>query len=128
MTNAAQAYADVGVQSDARSASPHQLITMLFEGCRKSLLQAKYAIESNNLPVKSSSIAKALDIINTGLRSSLDREKGGSLAQDLDDLYRYMGRRLTHANRHSDAGAVDEVLGLISDIANAWKSIKNQAG
>lgn len=57
------------------------------------------------------------------LRGSLDLQKGGTIAQNLSDLYEYMTRRLMHANLNSDAAAVAEVQGLLGEIRSAWVAI-----
>jgi len=36
-------------------------------------------------------------------------------------LYAYMVRRLLQANLHNDTAAVEEVEGLLRNIADAWK-------
>ena len=64
-----------------------------------------------------------IEIINDGLKLSLDYEAGGDLAQKLAALYDYMTSRLLYANLHSSRPALDEVAGLLRDIKGAWESI-----
>lgn len=51
---------------------------------------------------KGMAISKAIAIIQEGLRLSLDKDKGGELAANLDALYDYMGHRLLQANLRTD--------------------------
>lgn len=120
---AAQAYANVGLQSSAISASPHQLIVMLFDGAHAALRKAGYALEAGDIAARGTALSKAIDIIERGLRAALDPDRGGDLAVQLDSLYDYMVRRLLHANRHGDAAAIGEVEHLLGEIASAWKQI-----
>ncbi|MEC5344866.1 flagellar export chaperone FliS [Brenneria populi] len=122
-----QAYAQVGLQSSVMSASPHQLITMLFEGAISALVRAGIHIQQKETVAKGKAITKAVNIISNGLLASLDREKGGDLGDNLAALYDYMIRRLLHANLHNDERAIDEVLGLLRGIADSWKQISPDA-
>ncbi|WCG81862.1 flagellar export chaperone FliS [Pectobacterium sp. A5351] len=121
-----QAYANVGLESSVMSASPHQLITLLFDGAHSALVRAKILIEQGDIAGKGAAISKAIDIINNGLNVGLDMEKGGELAENLAALYEYMTRRLTIANLHNDIDVIDEVDILLSNIADAWRQIPHQ--
>lgn len=124
--NAAHAYADVGVETGAMSASPHQLIVMLFDGTHAALKKAEWAIEQEDVALKGQALTKAIDIIESGLRAALDLENGGELAADLDALYEYMTRTLVRANLNSDATLVAEVDALVDTIGSAWKQIGSE--
>lgn len=118
-----QAYAQVGLESGVMSASPHQLIVMLFDGAQSALVRARILMNQRDIPAKGAAISKAIDIINNGLNAGLDLEKGGEMAENLSVLYDYMSRRLLHANLHNDEQAIDEVLALLENIADAWRQI-----
>ena len=120
------AYQDVGVNSAIASADPHQLITLLFEGAIAALAIAKGAMEQNNLGEKGKAISKAIDIIDNGLKASLDLEKGEEIAERLYVLYEYMGERLLYANLKNDVAALTEVSHLLSEIQSAWTEIRPQ--
>ncbi|SDI04052.1 flagellar export chaperone FliS [Propionivibrio dicarboxylicus] len=117
------AYRNVSIETNVASASPHGLVTLLFEGARQAILVARAGIEAGDVPRKGSAITRAIDIILNGLRASLDLEQGGNVAQNLYALYDYMARRLLHANLKNDTAALDEVLKLLSEIHEAWVSI-----
>lgn len=121
--NVSQAYAQVGVESAVMSASPHQLIVMLFDGTKSALIRARILLEQNDIVGKGNALSKAIDIISNGLKLGLDIEKGGELAENLSDLYDYMVRRLLHANINNDLQAIIEVEALLDNIAGAWKQI-----
>ena len=76
----AGAYARVGVESGVMSASPHQLISMLFDGAGTAIRAAALHMREGQVAEKGKAISKALDIVNNGLLAALDREKGGELA------------------------------------------------
>jgi len=118
-----QAYAQVGVESAVLSASPHQLVVLLFDGALSAMKKAMILIEQGDIPGKGQALSKAINIISNGLQSGINHEVGGELATNLDSLYDYMTRRLLQANLHNDINAINEVLELLNNIADAWKEI-----
>ena len=91
-----QAYAQIGVESAVMSASQQQLVTMLFDGVLSALVRARLFMQDNNQQGKGVSLSKAINIIENGLRVSLDEES-------------------------KDVSAVEEVEALMRNIADAWK-------
>ncbi|EMB4323621.1 flagellar export chaperone FliS [Pluralibacter gergoviae] len=118
-----QAYARVGVESAVMSATPHQLVAMLFEGALSAMKKASILIGMGDIAGKGQALSKAINIIANGLQAGLDHSAGGELSTNLDGLYDYMTRRLLHANLHNDIGAIEEVLALLKPIAEAWNEI-----
>lgn len=118
-----QAYAAVGVESAVLSASPHQLVVLLFDGALSAMKKAAILIELGDIPGKGKALSHAINIINSGLRAGLDHDVGGELVANLDSLYDYMTRRLLQANLHNDLTAIEEVTTLLTNIADAWKEI-----
>ena len=116
-------YRNVGVESLAGNAAPHKLVLMLFDGARAAIAQAKGNLERHEIAAKGKAISQAISIIDGGLKASLDLNVGGELAQNLSDLYVYMGQRLLHANIKNDVSALDEVATLLEQLGDAWRSI-----
>ncbi|MDT8879177.1 flagellar export chaperone FliS [Halomonas saccharevitans] len=123
----ASAYAKVGVESAAMSASPHQLIVMLFDGAQASIRTARIHLEDGNVAEKGKAISKAMDIVNNGLMAALDAERGGEIAERLASLYDYVVRLLLSANRHNDVESLNQAEALLNDIASAWREIGGRA-
>lgn len=115
------AYAQIGVESAVMSASQQQLVTMLFDGVLSALVRARLFMQDNNQQGKGVSLSKAINIIENGLRVSLDEESKDELTQNLIALYSYMVRRLLQANLRNDVSAVEEVEALMRNIADARK-------
>ncbi|WP_312241807.1 flagellar export chaperone FliS [Pantoea sp.] len=118
-----QAYAKIGVESAVMSASQQQLVVMLFDGALSALVRARLFMQDGNLEGKGNSISKAINIIEGGLKQGLDENSGDALADNLVGLYSYMVRRLLKANLNNDVAAVEEVEGLLRNIADAWKEV-----
>lgn len=122
----AGAYARVGVESGVLSASPHQLITLLFEGAGSAIRTARLHLDNGQVAEKGMAISKALDIVNNGLLAALDRERGGDIAERLGTLYDYVARLLLNANLNNDSACLDEAARLLDEIGSAWRQIDPQ--
>lgn len=110
------------------SASPHQLIVMLFDGAQAAIRTARLHMQAGNVAEKGRAISKAIDIVNQGLLAALDHERGGELAGRLEQLYDYVARLLLRANLHNDERSLDEASLLLEQIGSAWRQIVPQAG
>ena len=116
-------YQQVGVETQLAGASPHHLVTMLFDGYMEAVAQARGAMRAGQIEIKGRAISRALGIVQEGLRAGLDLKVGGSLARDLDDLYAYVAGRLTLANVRNDEAMLDECQRLLQPLREAWASI-----
>ena len=123
--NGVNAYAKIGIETGVVAASPHKLIVMLYEGAMIAVSMAAQHMKANNIAAKGLAISKAVMIIESGLRASLDKNAGGEIAQSLDSLYEYMGNRLLIANLKNQVEILDEVHGLLSELKSAWDEIGN---
>lgn len=123
LTSGANAYAKVSVETGVTTASPHKLIVMLFDGALVAISAASTQMKTGNITGKGQSISKAISIIESGLRASLDKKVGGNIANNLDALYEYMSNRLLQANLKNQPEMLDEVYGLLKDLKQAWESI-----
>lgn len=122
------AYAKVGLETGVSTASPHKLIVMLYDGALAAIATAGVQMAAGNIQEKGKAISKAIQIIDNGLRASLDKQVGGEIAANLDALYEYMSSRLLHANINNDRQALDEVRGLLADLRDTWNQIGGSAG
>jgi flagellar protein FliS len=124
--NALDQYSQNAVQTRIESASPHRLIQMLLEGALGKIAAAKGHMDRGEIRPKGEQIGSAISILE-GLKTSLDMEKGGEIARNLEDLYTYMERRLVEANRVNDTALLDEVSDLLKQIKEAWDAIAGHA-
>jgi flagellar protein FliS len=119
----AGAYRQVGVTTGVGTASPHQLVLMLFDGYDDALVQALGALRDGSIDSKCRAIGRAARIVDEGLRANLDLNGGGKLAADLRELYGYVSLRLVRANADNDAAGIDECRRLVRPLREAWASI-----
>ena len=118
-------YKKMGTNVAAESADPHQLIQMLLDGAVERINAAKFHTQNNDKQQKGEQISKAISILD-GLKVSLDMEKGGEIAANLEALYDYMQRQLLMANIENKSENMDEVLSLLSEIRSGWAQIPQE--
>lgn len=121
--SALKAYGAGALEISVPAADPHRLILLLFESALVAVGQAKRHMQAGDVAAKGRAVSKAVRIIDEGLKSSLDVSAGRELAQQLWQLYEYMGRRLLLASLHNEAAGFDEVGRLLRDIKEAWETI-----
>ncbi|MCP1726428.1 flagellar protein FliS [Natronospira proteinivora] len=125
-TAALNAYQEVGVRSGLDEANPHRLIQMLMEGALDRIAQARGHMERKEIGPKGEQVSRAINIIE-GLRVCLDPSQSQELAERLEQLYDYMGRRLVEANLHNDPEILEEVSRLLKEIKSGWDAIPAEA-
>ncbi len=123
--NALKQYQSVNIRAAVASASPHQLILMLFNGALEALVKAKASIERKDIETRTQHLNKANDIV-LGLRDFLDFEKGGEVATNLDALYGYIIRGIELANRENDSEKVQELMNLILEVKQGWEQMPQE--
>lgn len=111
-----------------QTATPGQLILMLYDGAIKFCKLAKKGIEDKNLMDANKYLIKIQDIV-TELMISLDMKSGGEIAKNLYTLYDYMMSRLLEANMKKDPLIIDEVQKMIEELRDAWgEAVKKTGG
>ena len=119
VNSALASYNNVAKEMSVQGASSHRLIQMLLEGALMRIAGAEGYMRRREVAAKGEQISLAISIID-GLRDSLDMEKGGEIAYNLDMLYDYMIRKLLQANVNDDLSMLEEVRVLLRQIKEAW--------
>lgn len=122
-----QAYEDIEKKSLSDADDPHLVVSVLFKELLKSmnLFVENISIkDGGDLNVKSKHFARSLTIIY-GLQSSLDFEKGGSIAENLFQLYEFARQRLIDDLGAGKAAGTPQAINLLSEIKSAWDEIGN---
>ncbi len=118
-------YAKIGIETGVLAANPHKLIIMLYEGAITACHSAIGHMQKKDILNKSAMLSKAIMIIESGLRLSLNKNAGGEIAVSLDALYAYMSGRLYSANIRNQPELVLEVIKLLTELKGAWEAIGN---
>lgn len=114
------------IEHQVANATPGELVEMLYARAVRDLTGARELFSLQGEPRAQSDaihlIVHAQQII-AELNHCLDVKQGGSLAQNLARLYEYMQYRLTEAVSKRDDAPVAEVVGLLSELHEAWETI-----
>jgi flagellar protein FliS len=102
------------------SASPLELVAILYEEADKSVREALAALSRGDIRGRSREITRAQLILGE-LSTSLDLEAGGDLAARLGELYAYLQARLAEANREQNAIPLEEVSRLLTTLLDGWR-------
>lgn len=120
-------YATVGLQTEVFSATPEELITLLIDGARTSVIKAKLHLENGEISQRGEAISKAIDIVDSGLKGSVDKEKGGEVAIQLIANYDLIIYHLMQANLHSDVKGLNIAQEMLQSLGDTWKEATKQA-
>ena len=118
----AAAYDEMATKSVVMGASSHGLITLLFEELDSSLKAAEFFHVNQDDANMRKSLTKASGVL-AGLQGSLDFEKGGEIAVNLAELYRFCIKELLKANSSVDKEPITTVRALITPIHKAWNDM-----
>lgn len=121
-TRSARAYARVGLETEVLSAQPERLISLLFRGARRAVAQARLHMREGRIAERGQAISRAIDIVDSGLKASLDKERGGDVAQHLIAAYELIIHKLLQANLNNDPASLDSAEKLLADLADAWQT------
>ncbi len=117
-----RSYADIGLETQVMSATPERLITLLYQGARAAIGQARLHLQEGRVAERGTAITKAIKIVDEGLKMGLNMEAGGDIAATLSRLYDYIVRTLLMANLKADVEQLDIADRLLADLADAWQT------
>ena len=127
MSRAIKAYSDASISTSISMSTSTDLIILVFEKIFDYLKIGKAALENNQLAIEE--FTKINDLINLGLVASLNREKGGEIAKNLEFIYLWAMSKITEARLTKSYEKIDEVTLVLMPIYESWQSLsksKNQ--
>lgn len=115
-------YGRIDLAGRIEGASPHGLVTILFDELLGAILRIRRAVDKGR---PAAALERALDIIQA-LRMTLDHDRGGELAASLAAVYEEALRQLLTGVRDRDSRRVDTAHTMIAEISEAWAVIAPQ--
>lgn len=109
-------------QTEVQSRTPLELVVMLYDGALRFLAVAHDAVVRHDIPARRDAISRVLAIVSE-LQSTLDLERGGVVAADLDNLYAYITTRVMDAAAKNDTAPLDDARRLLETLRDAWQTI-----
>ena len=113
-------------QQSILTATPGQLVVMLYDGCLRFLHQGAHAMREGNIAEAGARLSRAEAIIEE-LLSTLALEQGGVIASRLQGIYVFCARHLMQARLERDAEMIDKVSELLSELRDSWVQVSAAA-
>ncbi|MGH7996794.1 MAG: flagellar export chaperone FliS [Opitutaceae bacterium] len=128
----AQDYARIYRANSILTATPGQLVLLLFDGALRAMGTARAAFERpardlGRFEVIHRNLTKARRII-AELRGTLNFEAGGEFAALMERLYEYYNRRLLEANLKKTPEPILEIEQLLGQVRDAWAEMLKKEG
>ena len=101
------------------SASPERLVVIVFEQLVVNLERARIAMERNDLELRVTALRRARGLLSE-LLATLDFEKGGSLANQLADLYQFMLYELVDIGQRGDLCVMRKLVSIASSLRDGF--------
>jgi flagellar secretion chaperone FliS len=108
-------------ESAVLTATPEQLVVMLYDGANRFLTQSAVAMREGRAGIAGEKLRRAEAIIDE-LLATLDLSVG-EVAERLQALYLFFQEHLMAARLRQDPGKVDEVARLMRELRSAWAGI-----
>jgi flagellar protein FliS len=110
------------LESKVVSASPVQLVHLAYEGAIQAISDAREHLANKRIMERSKAVTKA-QLIVMELQKSLDSNKGGDLAVQLNRLYDYVQRLLVDGNFRQVDAPFAEAQQLLHTLDEGWKAL-----
>ncbi|HSS58528.1 MAG TPA: flagellar export chaperone FliS [Solirubrobacteraceae bacterium] len=107
------------------TASPEQLVVMLYDGAGRFLRQAEGSMIDGSWLQASEKLSRAEAIIDE-LLATLDMD-AGEVADRLQSIYVFCKTRLIEARIERDPVRVDQVARLLGELREAWSQVRSPA-
>ena len=116
------AYKAVKRVSMVEGTTPHQLISLLYDGALSQITMARQHLANNNRQKLHDSVDKAIAIVQE-LQASLRDYKTVELAGNLYELYAYIVKTLIDAKTSSDDTRFANCSELLGILRESWQDI-----
>jgi flagellar protein FliS len=107
------------------TASPVKLVFMLYDKAIACLKEAIRAVEAGEIEARCMANARAMEIV-AHLRGTLDRQKGGEIAANLDRLYGFILTLLPKIDFNNDAKSAQVAIDLLTPLRDSWQALAAQ--
>ena len=111
--------ADAYLESEVYSASPEELVTVMYDAAIQAIGRARRHLRSGDVEARCREITRAHSIL-TELALSLNHSAAPKLARDFAELYDYIQRRLIEGNTTQDDRPLAEASRLLSTLLEGW--------
>ena len=119
-------YQNAYKKASVNTLDQNKLIIMLYDGAIKNASFAVEHMKSGEIEKVHNCLIKAKNIV-TELMATLNMEKGGDVAKNLQSLYSYMFSQLIEANMEKKTQPIVVVIELLKELRVAWVEINKKS-
>ncbi|WP_054025393.1 flagellar export chaperone FliS [Bacillus sp. FJAT-28004] len=105
------------LQNTIQTATPGQLLIMLYDGAIRFCRQGIEAIKEQRYADANTSLLKVQDIVSEFI---ITIDRSNPISENLLKLYEYFNTRLIEANMKKDVEPAEEVLAHLIDLKETW--------
>ena len=122
MLQQTSAPANAYLRTQVQSSTPLERVVMLYDAAIRALDGARTSMTKHDLLPRRAAISRLIGIV-TELQNTLDLERGGQIAADLDRLYDYVLTRILDAQTTQKPQGLDEARRVLEPLRDAWQAI-----
>jgi len=118
-------YQNAYKKASVNTLDQNKLIIMLYDGAIKNASFAVEHMKSGQIEKVHDCLIKTKNIV-TELMATLNMDRGGDIAKNLQSLYSYMFSQLIEANMNKKTEPVVVVIDLLKELRAAWTQINTK--
>ena len=113
------------LETQVLSASPGQLVVMLYDHLLLQLRRARIGIEKGDVAMRQAAFDKARAVI-AELLGTLDYQRGGEIARQLSGIYAFLLAELLDVGLQPQVERLDPLSAIVTDLREAFDTIARQ--
>ncbi len=115
-------YEAMSYSSRIEGASPHELVTILYEELVLALTLLAFSMRAQDSLKTNAQFGRASGIIHA-LEAGLDHDLGGTLAESLSAIYRSARTEMMVARETANPDRIERLAQAFTDMNDSWKKI-----
>jgi flagellar secretion chaperone FliS len=110
------------LQTQVQASTPLERVVLLYDAALRAIDAARDAMTRGDLKSRRPAVNKVLAIVSE-LQNTLDMERGGAIAADLDRLYDFVLTRVLDVITTQNAAGLDDAQRVLVPLRDAWQGI-----
>jgi flagellar protein FliS len=112
-------------ENAVRSATPIELVVILFDAALDDMRHAASAIQSSNLEERAAAIRHAMLILQQ-LQGTLDFDKGGQVARQFEQFYNLIRAKVLESQLRNSAELMQQQIQFMAEVRDCWAEAERQ--
>ena len=112
-------------ENAVRSATPIELVVILFDAALDDMRRANAAIQATDVEERAQAIRHAMLILQQ-LQGTLDFEKGGQVARQFEQFYNLIRAKLLESQLRNSAELMQQQIQFMSEVRDCWLEAERQ--